>query len=213
MHRGADRRGRGWACVGALSVLVTAGLVGMGTGLHGSALPPTPGPDQRGTVRIASSAPGGPVLGRSRPVRLDVPSVGVHTRLMRLGLNTDGTLEVPSRPLLAGWYTGSPAPGERGPSIIAGHVDSEETGPAVFYHLGEVEPGDRVNVTLQGGEVASFEVIAVRSYSAKDFPTRMVYGNTDRAVLRLITCANWNDEKEAYDGNLVVFAVLDQPGA
>jgi LPXTG-site transpeptidase (sortase) family protein len=186
------------------------GSVGIGIGLQSSAEPPAPGPQQRGTLPVTATAPG-PALARSTPVRLDVTSVGIHTRLIELGLNPDDTLEVPSKPLLAGWYTGSPTPGQQGPSIIAGHVDSTD-GPAVFYRLGEVKPDDRIKVTLKDGEVATFKVAAVRSYSQKNFPTQTVYGNTDRATLRLITCGDWNDETKQYDGNVVVFAELDLPG-
>ncbi len=180
-------------------------------GLPSSARPPAPGLEQRGTIRATSNAPSDPVVMQSTPVRLDVSSVGIRTRLMELGLNSDDTLEVPSKPLLAGWYTGSPSPGERGPSVIAGHVDSKETGPAVFYRLGQVRPGDRVKITLKDNKIANFKVTAVRSYSKKNFPTRMVYGNTDGATLRLITCGDWNDENSEYDGNVVVFAELDGP--
>ncbi len=130
---------------------------------------------------------------------------------MALGLNPDQTLEVPSQPMLAGWYTGSPTPGQRGPAVIAGHVDSQ-TGPAVFYRLGQLGPGDRIRITRNDGTVASFKVTAVRSYAKADFPTRAVYGNTARATLRLITCGNWNDDAKQYDGNVVVFAQLELPG-
>ena len=148
---------------------------------------------------------------RSRPIRLAIPSVRIETDLLRLGLNADNTLQVPWRPLLAGWYTGSPTPGELGPAIIAGHVDSWETGPAVFYHLGEVRVGARVLVTRADNSVAVFAVTALRSYPKSAFPTEVVYGDTDRAALRLITCAHWNSDTEEYDANLVVFARLVRP--
>lgn len=150
----------------------------------------------------------GPVLARSFPVRLDVPSVRIDTSLLRLGLNADGTLQVPWKPLLAGWYQGSPTPGELGPAIIAGHVDSWATGPAVFYHLAQVGIGARVLVTRADGSVAHFEVTAVTSYPKATFPTHIVYGNVNRAELRLITCANWNSTTREYDNNVVVFARL-----
>jgi len=191
----------------AVVVLVVLGLGGIGLGLRGPAEPPSPGSDQRGTLD-AGHAGRGPVLPRSAPMRLDVPSVAIHTRLVELGLNPDATLEVPSEPMLAGWYTGSPTSGERGPSVIAGHVDSE-TGPAVFYRLGQVETGARIEVTRKDGVVALFTVTAVRAYAQSDFPAQTVYGNTSRATLRLITCGNWNDESREYDGNVVVFAELD----
>jgi LPXTG-site transpeptidase (sortase) family protein len=192
----------------AVVVLVVLGLGGIGLGMSSPAEPPSPGSDQRGTLD-AGRAGRGPVLARSAPVWLDVPSVAIHTRLVELGLNPDATLEVPSEPMLAGWYTGSPTSGERGPSVIAGHVDSYETGPAVFYRLGQVETGARIDVTREDGVIAHFTVTAVRAYAQSDFPTQTVYGNTSRATLRLITCGDWNDESQEYDGNVVVFAELD----
>jgi LPXTG-site transpeptidase (sortase) family protein len=193
----------------AVVVLVVLGLGGIGLGMRAPAEPPSPSADQRGQL-VGSQAGPGPALGRSAPVRLDIPSVEIHTRLVELGLNPDATLEVPAQPMLAGWYTGSPTSGERGPSVIAGHVDSVETGPAVFYRLGQVERGARVDVTRQDGVVAHFTVTAVRSYAKSDFPTSTVYGDTSRATLRLITCGDWNDESHQYDGNVVVFAELDR---
>ncbi len=153
-------------------------------------------------------APRGPVMSRSLPVRLAVPSVKIDTGLLRLGLDTDGTLQVPWKPLLAGWYTGSPTPGELGPSVIAGHVDSWATGPAVFYRLGQVATGARVDVTRADGSVADFRVTAVASYPKAAFPTHLVYGDADRAELRLITCGTWNSSRQEYDNNVIVFAQL-----
>lgn len=191
-----------------LVILVTLGLVGIGMGMQSSAEPPSPGREQTGSLGNASTASVHPALDPSKPVRLKVSAVGIDTKLVELGLNPDQTLEVPSNPLLAGWYSGSPAPGQRGPSVIAGHVDSND-GPAVFYRLGQVQPGDQIQVTLQDDEIANFEVTGIRSYPQKDFPAQTVYGNTDRAALRLITCGDWNTETRQYDANVVVFAQLD----
>lgn len=187
-------------------MLLTAGAVGIGMGLQGPSEPPAPGRAQRGLVSTSPDSSAGTALARSVPVRLDVPAVRIHTKLIKLGLNPDRTLEVPSKPMLAGWYTGSPTPGQRGPSVLAGHVDSKETGPAVFYRLGQVKVGDRIEVTLQNGETAYFRAVAVRAYAKRDFPTQLIYGNTDRATLRLVTCGDWNDDTSEYDGNVVVFA-------
>jgi hypothetical protein len=150
----------------------------------------------------------GPVMSRSVPVRVAIPSVKIDTSLLRLGLNRDGSLQVPWKPLLAGWYRGSPTPGELGPAIIAGHVDSWETGPAVFYDLGDVDVGDRVLVTRADATVAHFVITSVRSYPKSAFPTATVYGDVNRAELRLITCADWNSTTQEYDGNVVVFGRL-----
>lgn len=182
----------------------------MGLGLQGAAEPPSP--DAGAWGELSGQGAHGPSLHRSDPIRLDIPAVGVHTRLLRLGLNGDGSLEVPWRPLLAGWYEGSPTPGERGPAVIAGHVDSLETGPAVFYRLGELTPGDTIRVSRRDGSRARFRVTAVRSYLKSDFPTRTVYGNTAAATLRLITCADWDQQAQEYAGNLVVFADFVGPG-
>lgn len=192
----------------ALLILVVVGLSGIGLGLKSTAEPPSPSADQRGSLGASGSR--GPAMLPSKPVQLDIPSVGIHTRLLKLRLNPDQTLEVPSQPMLAGWYTGSPTPGQRGPAVIAGHVDSR-TGPAVFYRLGELGPGDRIRITRKDGTVATFTVTGARSYAKSDFPTTAVYGNTERAALRLITCGDWNAETNEYDGNVIVFAELDMP--
>lgn len=212
LHRATRATSRGQATkMAAVVVLAALGLGGVGLGLKDPAEPPSPGAGQQGALpALGLDAPSGPVLPKAEPVRLDIPSVAIHTNLVDLGLNRDGTLEVPAEPLLAGWYTGSPSPGEQGPSIIAGHVDARETGPAVFYRLGQVSPGATVDVTRSDGSVAHFTVTAVRSYAKSDFPTRTVYGNTSQATLRLITCGDWNAASREYDGNVVVFAELEE---
>ncbi|MGI8576528.1 MAG: class F sortase [Nocardioidaceae bacterium] len=150
----------------------------------------------------------GPVLAKSMPVSLDIPAIGVQSSLLHLGLNPDGSLEVPWKPLMAGWFEKSPTPGQVGPSVIAGHVDSWQTGPAVFYHLGQLTPGERVDVGRADGTTATFVIDGVRAYAKADFPTLAVYGNTNQAELRLITCGDWNPSRQEYDGNIVVFAHL-----
>lgn len=155
----------------------------------------------------------GPVLPASVPTALALPSIGVAPiALVDLGLQDDGTLQTPSlddpasRP---GWYTGSPAPGVAGPAIILGHVDSAEYGPGVFFSIGALVPGDPIEVQRADGTVAVFTVDAVRSYAKKDFPTLLVYGNTDTAALRLITCGGiFDPAARSYDRNTVVFAHL-----
>ena len=99
------------------------------------------------------------VLPRSRPVALDIPSIGVHSSLLSLGLNADGTIEVPSGTSYdeAGWYRFSPTPGSLGPAVILGHVSSGARGPSVFFELGLLRPGDRVRVTRRDRSIAVFE--------------------------------------------------------
>ncbi|MBW6434446.1 class F sortase [Actinoplanes hulinensis] len=152
---------------------------------------------------------GGRGMQRSVPVRLEIPSIGVDTGLMTLGLRDDGTLEVP--PLRgdapAGWYRHSPTPGEVGASVLAGHVDSARDGPAVFHRLGEARPGDPVAVRRTDGTVARFTVTKVATYPKRDFPSDQVYAPLDRPGLRLITCGGVFDRgRGSYRSNIVVFA-------
>jgi hypothetical protein len=151
----------------------------------------------------------GPMLVGSRPVALDIPSIDVHsTHIVGLGLAKDGSLEVPQDPSAPGWFMPGPSPGQFGPAVIAGHVDSDE-GPAVFYRLGQLRRGDKVKVIRQDGSTAVFVTDRVQSYQKDEFPTRAVYGNTtNRAELRLITCSGEYDDKLGYLGNTVAFAHL-----
>ncbi len=155
----------------------------------------------------------------SEPDAIDIPAIGVHSEMQQVGLTAEHTLEVPAPgPHYdhAAWYKHSPTPGSVGPSVIVGHVDSASGGPSVFFDLGELRPGDEVLVTRRDGTVAIFEVDAVGQYSKDDFPTELVYGDTDHAALRLITCGGAFDRGErSYVDNIVVFASLassSQPG-
>lgn len=148
----------------------------------------------------------------SEPNAIDIPAIGVHSEMQQVGLTAEHTMEVPAPgPYYdhAAWYKHSVTPGAVGPSVIVGHVDSASGGPSVFFDLGELRPGDEVLVTRSDGTVAIFEVDAVGQYSKDDFPTELVYGDTDHAALRLITCGGAFDRGErSYVDNIVVFASL-----
>lgn len=152
-------------------------------------------------------------LGASVPVRLEIPAIAVSTELMSLGLNADGTVEVP--PLRAdspaGWYRNLKTPGEVGPAVILGHVDTAHDGPAVFYRLRELHPGDRVTVRRQDGSVAVFVVERVVEVPKTDFPTDAVYGPVDYPALRLVTCGGTFDRlRHEYRSNTLVYATLER---
>jgi hypothetical protein len=162
----------------------------------------------RASADSSGSPDFGPVLPGSPPARLDIPRIGVHsTDIVSLGYQKDGSIEVPRNPASPGWFTPGPSPGQYGPAVIAGHVDSS-TGPAVFYRLGELQPGDRITVTRDDGTDATFTVDRVKAVKKNAFPTREVYGATDRAELRLITCSGEYDQQDGYLGNTIVFAHL-----
>ena len=143
----------------------------------------------------------------SRPVRIEISSIGVDAPIIGLGLNPDRTLEVPTDYGDAGWWTGGPRPGERGPAVIAGHVDSR-TGPAVFFRIGELQPGAKIVVVGRDGTRARFSVLGSERYPKARFPTARVYGGTRAATLRLITCSGDFDHATGhYLDNTVVYAV------
>lgn len=156
----------------------------------------------------------GPTLPASTPTSITIPSIDVHSNLLKLGMNADGTIQVPPLGYTpatneAAWFDASPTPGSLGPSIIEGHIDSAYQGPSVFFRLGALTPGDTVDVSLSDGTVAVFTVTGVREYPKASFPTGVVYGNTDFAALRLITCGGAFDyTTHHYLSNTVVFASL-----
>lgn len=144
----------------------------------------------------------------ARPVRLAIPAIGVDSDLMNLGLEPNGALEVPPGGFPAGWYSGSPIPGEIGPAIIAGHVDWDGE-PGVFFRLHELAPGDEIRADRADGVTAVFRVASVERYAKDAFPTARVYGDIDHPGLRLITCGGeFDTQARSYRDNTVVFADL-----
>jgi Sortase domain len=153
---------------------------------------PLPRPASRGQVPL--------------PVALRIPAIGVRTRLTRLGITSQGTLQVPASSSVAGWYTGSPRPGAVGSSVIAGHIDSY-LGPGIFYRLRLLHPGNKIYVRQADGRLATFRVTAVHQYPKAHFPTAQVYGPTPDAELHLITCGGTFDRATGtYLSNIVVFS-------
>ena len=189
-------------------VLILAGTGAVGAVFLSQRHAPHPSAGAAGAI-----APGGhgPSLRRSVPVSVDIPSIGVTSRLLHLGLNADGTIQVPSLVTSAGeaaWYKYSATPGQIGASVIEGHVDSYQ-GPAVFYRLGALRPGDHIDVRLADGVTAIFRVTGVREYAKSNFPAKAIYGATDYAALRLITCGGVFDYATGhYLSSTVVFASL-----
>ena len=147
-------------------------------------------------------------LAASEPVRIRIPALGVTSRVMELGLERDGSMEVPPGAYPVGWYAKSPTPGELGPAVLAGHVDWAGE-PGAFYGLRELLQGDEVVVERADGTVATFRVDRVEEHPKEDFPTDDVYGDIDHAGLRLITCGSSFDEDSGdYEENVIVFASL-----
>jgi hypothetical protein len=205
--QGVDRAG----LAALLAAFTGAAMLSAGAPVAPPVPPPGPPPAREVPVVLPQSP--GPVaaLGRSRPVHLDLPTIGVHTALMSLGLNPDGTVEVPplTRNAPAGWYRHLASPGEIGPAVLLGHVDSAADGPAVFFRLGALRPGDPLSVRRADGTTVVFSVDRVAAYPKSAFPTQAVYGAVDHPALRLVTCGGRFDRaRGSYRGTVVVYAGL-----
>lgn len=176
--------------------------------------PPTPAaatPPTAATGTTPPAAQPSPVMDASAPVTLTIASIGVRTDLLHLGLREDGSLEVPEDTgdgAPASWYNGSPTPGERGPSVMLGHVNALGGNTGVFADLQKLKEGDEINVSRSDGSTAVFTVDRGALYSKNDFPTLDVYGNTESAELRLITCDGYDPATGLFDDNYVIYAKL-----
>ncbi|MGW6519556.1 class F sortase [Streptomyces sp. NPDC054950] len=177
----------------------------------------TPDKTAATTTSSPSAATGTPASGGTpragqppAPAEVTVPSLGITSSLMELGLDTDGTVEVPpaDKGMTAGWYTGGAVPGEPGAAVIIGHNDTR-FGKAVFHDLNKITEGADITVTDARGGTAHFSVTATESVSKGSFPTEKVYGPTADRALRLITCDGDFDAEGHPVNNLIVYATRD----
>lgn len=149
-----------------------------------------------------------PATAGAPPTRVQIPAIGVDSTLEDLEIDESGRLSAPVDFDLAGWYSGGVAPGDVGPAIIAGHIDSP-TAPAVFADLGTLAVGDQIVVTLADASVHTFVVSGSTQSAKAEFPTDAVYSNVPAPELRLITCGGAFDSSTGhYLDNLIVFAEL-----
>lgn len=146
---------------------------------------------------------------RVDPESVEIPKINAHSTLAPMGLQADGTLEVPptNQPKQAGWYSGGPAPGEIGAAVLLGHFDGNKQA-GIFYRLRELVPGDEILVKRKDGTTLKFLVQRAQQVAKDTFPTDVVYGDTEAPELRLITCGGGFDRTaQSYTDNLIVFAV------
>lgn len=144
------------------------------------------------------------------PVAMRIPAIGLVAPVIKTGLETDGSLHVPSSPDQTGWYDLGPKPGDVGPAVITGHLDSA-LGPGILFHLKSVKIGDEVDVVRNDGSTAVFVVNKLAAYPQDNFNTQAVYGSIATAELRIITCAGtYSKTAKHYSEDLVVFATLKQ---
>lgn len=139
---------------------------------------------------------------------MDIPAIDVAAPLYFVGDTSDGAIDVPptNKPYLAGWYNKSVTPGQKGRTVIVGHLDSNYSGPAVFYYLGALKRGQTVTVTRQDGIVVVYRVDGASMQPKNKFPVEEIYGSSERAELRLITCGGSFDKKTGWSDNIIVYA-------
>jgi Sortase domain len=193
-------------------ILIVGGAAAVGVAVAAQQHAPQPSLAAAGATGPSAGKAWWLSLRRSLPVSVEIPAIGVHSVLLRLGVKPNGAMQVPPlqrRPSAAAWYKYSVTPGQIGTSVIEGHVDNER-GPAVFFRLGALRPGDLVNVRLADGITAVFRVTGVRQYPKSRFPAKTVYRDATRfAALRLITCGGAFDYATSqYLSSTVVFAFL-----
>jgi sortase (surface protein transpeptidase) len=212
MSLAGGRRAAGVAALVALAALpLLAGCAGAGA--WGAPPPPAPTTTSRDRAEEGAAAARGFRSARGYrptpvPVRLEIPRIGVASTLGRLGRASDGTVEVPTRWEEPGWYAPGPRPGDPGSAVILGHVDSRR-GPAVFFRLRELRPGDEVKVARADGSEVRFVVQRTAQYDKRRFPTDEVYYPTLTPALRLVTCGGEFDPgSRHYRSNVIVFAAL-----
>ncbi|MEZ0106949.1 hypothetical protein ABH920_000940 [Catenulispora sp. EB89] len=202
--------GRALAFASVVAVVIGSGFLIRALTLADPVPPPLP-PAWAGRAVGAVGHRAAP-LGYARPTRVTVGRVGIHADVLAVGLARDGEVGVPParEPLKAAWYDRGPAPGQAGPAVITGHVDSRFApgNRAAFYELGAVRPGDDVEVARADRRVAVFRVDSVALVPKTGFPTREVYGSTGYAALRLITCGGHYDRRTGYADNVIVYAHL-----
>jgi hypothetical protein len=193
------------------ALLIVGGAAAVGVAVTAQQHAPQPTATAAGATGPSAGRAWWLSLRHSLPVSIEIPAIGVHSVLLHLGVKPDGTMQVPplQRPSLAAWYKYSVTPGQIGTSVIEGHVDTKQ-GPAVFFRLGALRPGDLINVRRADGITAVFRVTGVRQYLKSRFPARTVYRDATRfAALRLITCGGAFDYATSqYLSSTVVFAFL-----
>ncbi|ANS69605.1 secreted protein [Streptomyces lincolnensis] len=173
------------------------------------------GPPQPASAAAEARATPGTFLNSPDPLpyavpdRVRIPSIRVDAPVMAVGLDADGWVGAPppEDPNLAGWFTGAVSPGEKGTAVVVGHVDNSR-GPAVFYALGALKKGNRVEVARKDGKTAVFEIYGIEVFEKNNFPGDRVYGSKGTPELRVITCGGGFSKQNGYDGNVVAFARL-----
>ena len=207
-RRNRVRRRAWWSALLVASVLLAvpaAGALSADTTVPSDRVESGGGATGLAEPRAPTGVPGPELTGSAEPGRILIEAIGVSADVEVVGLAADETLGLPSDVANVGWFTGSSRPGEMGPAVMVGHVDSAD-GPAVFSRLSELQVGDVITVENRDGSALAFTVSTVTRHSKQSFPTDAVYGPTPNAELHLITCGGRYDRDDGYTDNVVVTA-------
>ncbi len=197
-----------WGVI-ALVLLTGLALIRNGSGEFNVG-PPQPASAAAADTRVPAAVSAAPQpLAYSMPDRVRIPAIRIDAPLVPVGLDADGWVGAPppEDPNLAGWFTGAVTPGEKGTAVVVGHVDNTR-GPAVFYALGALKKGNRVEIARQDGKTAVFEIYGIEVFQKSNFPGDRVYGSKGAPELRVITCGGGFSRQSGYAGNVVAFARL-----
>ncbi|WP_203899940.1 class F sortase [Virgisporangium aliadipatigenens] len=209
-HRGGRLR----RLIIAVVVLLVVGLAGTAWALRKdpassppAAAPSSAPPSTAGPLTATVVSPAATAQDLPAPERVRIGAIGVDAELEQIDVGAGGTLTPPTDFHRAGWFAKGAAPGDLGPAVIAGHVDTRE-GPAVFFRLRDLKPGDTIEV-VRGPKTLSFQITATESFAKTAFPTNKVYGPTPVPELRLVTCGgDFDDGTGHYADNLIIYAVM-----
>jgi sortase (surface protein transpeptidase) len=208
-YRQDQRRALGGAAFAVSAILGLSGTYGFVPGIQANPIPTAPNSQPKATTTSAAdglSAASTTEAFDLKPAFVEVESIGVTSSLIPLGLRNDGTLQVPTVASQAGWFSEGVVPGQAGAAVLVGHVDSY-LGSAVFGRLKDLKPADVIRVVMNDGSTIKFSVGRIDQYPKDIFPTDLVYGKTDNAELRLVTCAGQFDKSaRSYTDNIVIYA-------
>lgn len=148
------------------------------------------------------------------PVEVRLPTLGVVSPVEPIGVERDGALEIPGDVRTVGWYRYGPRPGDaRGSTVLSGHVDSAEQGKGAFYRLGELRPGDPVQVRLSDRQVRRYRVVAREEWPKTATPLDRLFARGGAPRLTLVTCGGgFREDISSYQDNIAVTAVPDGGG-
>ena len=153
------------------------------------------------TATPAPSAP--PAV---QPQLLVIPRLGVQAPIENKGIDSHNQMEAPDKPFDVAWYPFTAKPGAGGNAVFAGHKDFAGVGPAVFWKLGQLGPGDTIQVTGANQTQLQYQVTQTWDYTLSNIPMASVLAQGDGDQVTLITCAGSYSRAAGYDHRLVVRA-------